>query len=103
MGSDIHAAWPPEDDEAPAHTVTLAPYLLSRTPVTNAQYLEYVQATGAQVPGCWDSGAIPPGEGDVPVTYISFAEARAHSAGLRRSLPLAFRERFTLLHPPSCR
>ncbi len=85
MGSDIHLAWPPEADESPAQTVTLAPYRLSRTPVTNAQYLAYVQATGAPAPGGWDDGAVPPGEGEVPVTYVSLGEALAFCrwAGVR--------------------
>ncbi len=85
MGSDIHSAWPPEPDEAPEQTRELEPYRLSRTPVTNAQYLAYVEATGAPTPGCWDAGSIPVGEGDVPVTYVTFSEAAAFCtwAGVR--------------------
>jgi len=41
MGSDHH--YP---DEAPAHCVSVAPFLMDRTPVTNRQFKEFVKATG---------------------------------------------------------
>ena len=36
----------PADGETPAHPVTLAPYLLDATAVTNAQFATFVKATG---------------------------------------------------------
>jgi formylglycine-generating enzyme required for sulfatase activity len=41
MGSDDH--YP---EEAPAHHVTVAPFAIARTPVTNAQFAGFVMATG---------------------------------------------------------
>ena len=41
MGSDRH--YP---EEAPAHRVTIAPFRIDRTPVTNRQFRRFVQATG---------------------------------------------------------
>lgn len=41
MGSDKH--YP---EEAPSHRVTVAPFLIDATPVTNAQFREFVKATG---------------------------------------------------------
>jgi formylglycine-generating enzyme required for sulfatase activity len=41
MGSDRH--YP---EEAPAHQVTVAPFWIDRTPVTNRQFHEFVKATG---------------------------------------------------------
>jgi formylglycine-generating enzyme required for sulfatase activity len=41
MGSDHH--YP---EEAPAHQVTVAGFWIDRTPVTNAQFLKFVKATG---------------------------------------------------------
>ncbi|CAB4705638.1 MAG: SUMF1/EgtB/PvdO family nonheme iron enzyme [Actinobacteria bacterium] len=87
MGSDVRAAWPAEPDETPERDLHVAPYRLSRTPVTNAQYLAYVEATGAPAPGCFDGGSIPPGEADVPVTYVTFAEAVAFCAWAGVRLP----------------
>ena len=41
MGSDRH--YP---EEAPVHSVTVSPFWIDRTPVTNRQFREFVQATG---------------------------------------------------------
>lgn len=41
MGSDSH--YP---EEAPAHRVTIAPFKIDRTPVTNRQFRQFVKATG---------------------------------------------------------
>src|SRR5450759_4145258 len=41
MGSDKH--YP---EEAPAHRVTVDGFWMDRTPVTNGQFLEFVEATG---------------------------------------------------------
>jgi len=41
MGSDKH--YP---EEAPSHRVTVGPFLIDATPVTNAQFREFVRATG---------------------------------------------------------
>src|SRR3954447_17351585 len=41
MGSDRH--YP---EEAPAHRVTVGPFWIDRTPVTNRQFRKFVQATG---------------------------------------------------------
>src|SRR5262245_63532229 len=49
MGSDHH--YP---EEAPSHRVSVDPFWIDRTPVTNRQFKEFVKATGyvttAQVP-----------------------------------------------------
>ncbi|MET0988539.1 MAG: formylglycine-generating enzyme family protein [Steroidobacteraceae bacterium] len=41
MGSDDHYA-----EEAPAHRVSVDPFWIDRTPVTNAQFRRFVEATG---------------------------------------------------------
>ena len=41
MGSDRHYA-----EEAPSHRVTVDPFWIDATPVTNAQFRAFVQATG---------------------------------------------------------
>jgi formylglycine-generating enzyme required for sulfatase activity len=41
MGSDRHYA-----EEAPVHRVTVDPFLIDRTPVTNRQFGDLVRATG---------------------------------------------------------
>ena len=55
---------------------------VSRTPVTNAQYAAYVQATGADAPANWENGAYPEGEDDYPVNFVSADDAQAYCAWL---------------------
>lgn len=56
MGSDRHYA-----EEAPAHRVTVDPFWIDATPVTNAQFRTFVQATGYVT---W--AEIPPDPKDYP-------------------------------------
>jgi len=45
MGSDAEQAWP-EDGEGPVRNVSVRPFLLDRYAVTNAEFAEFVSATG---------------------------------------------------------
>ena len=51
MGTDTDS-WA-YDNERPAHTVQLAPYFIDTTPVTNAAYLEFIEAGGYHDPRFW--------------------------------------------------
>lgn len=55
----------------------LPEYSLARTPVTNAQYKAFVEATGQRVPDHWEGGKIPKGKEDHPVVYVSWEDAEA--------------------------
>ncbi|MGN1158433.1 MAG: SUMF1/EgtB/PvdO family nonheme iron enzyme, partial [Agathobacter sp.] len=55
---------------------------IKRTTVTNAEYKEFVKATGAQPPSNWVNGTYPKGEENYPVNYISYADAEAYCAWL---------------------
>ena len=50
-------------------------YYLGKTPITNAQYKEFVQATGLQAPDGWTNNTPPRGEEDYPVV-VSWYDAR---------------------------
>lgn len=84
------------DNERPRHAVTLAPFEIDRTPVTNGAYVAYMEATGAEPPLYWedDAGAgwvsVARGRRDPvdlaqPVIHVSRqeADAFAHWAGKR--------------------
>ena len=75
MGSD-----PQKDPEArgfeqPQHTLYLPDYYLAKTPVTNAQYLAFVQSTGYERPQHWEDKKPPRGKEDHPVGYVSWHDA----------------------------
>ena len=84
MGNDTGRA-----DERPAHRVELAPFRAAVTPVTNAEYMRFVRATGVPEPpfvGDERSGA--PRQ---PVVGISWFDAVAYCAWLSAETGIAFR------------
>lgn len=74
MGSDQHDG-DAFADEKPAHRLFLPQFLIARTPITNAQYLLYIQATGAKVPEGWEDGQPPKDRLNHPVMEITWYEA----------------------------
>jgi formylglycine-generating enzyme required for sulfatase activity len=60
-------------------------YWLGKTPVTNAQYKAFVDATGHGKPEHWQGGGIPKGKERHPVVEVSWEDARAFCrwAGVR--------------------
>lgn len=55
---------------------------IGRTPVTNAQYADYLRSAKAIPPANWVNGAYPAGEDDFPVNDISYQDAEAYCAWL---------------------
>ncbi len=51
---------------------------VKRTQVTNAEYAQYIAATGAAAPTNWGDGSYPAGEDDYPVNYVSYDDAEAY-------------------------
>jgi len=78
MGSDPAKDAGAYDNEQPQHVLTLPEGSLSRTPVTNAQYLAFVLSTGGRAPGYWPRGKPRPGQGDRPVVDVTWREACAY-------------------------
>jgi formylglycine-generating enzyme required for sulfatase activity len=65
----------------PAHDVTVGPFAIDRTEVTNAEYAEFVKATGhAPPPGVWDGGQPSEGIARLPVSNVSYEDAAAFAA-----------------------
>jgi formylglycine-generating enzyme len=75
MGSDEG-----RPDESPVHEVEIAPFQLSRTPVTRAQYDAFVRATRPQLPPWWSDPAFD--EPDQPVVGVTWDEAAAYASWL---------------------
>ena len=96
---NLRFGWKTEwfDDEKPQHRIYLDAYYIDETPVTNADYKRFVDATGCGVPfnGVWKEAkpfnwdesrrTFPLGKGNHPVVLVSWDDAQdyAHWAGKR--------------------
>jgi len=88
------------DNERGRHIVTLAPFEIDRTPVTNAAYAEFVDATGAEPPDYWERaeggwirtamGRREPLAPDHPVVHVSHEAAEAFASWAGKRLPTEF-------------
>jgi iron(II)-dependent oxidoreductase len=78
------------DEERPRHRVVLDPFWIDRYEVTNAEYGEYLKATGAAEPRYWNrSDRFHSGEKFPrhPVVGISWFEAKAYCEWRAKRLP----------------
>ncbi len=64
-------------------------FLLDRTPVTNAQYAEFVQATGETPPAHWLGGRPPQAQPMHPVVGVSREQAQRYASFRGKRLPSA--------------
>lgn len=84
MGSDKG-----QDNEKPIHNVWLESFWLAKFPVTNADYLPFVAATGTAPPPYWhEPGFSHPLK---PVVGVNWFEAQAYGEWLRGSTGKPFR------------
>jgi formylglycine-generating enzyme required for sulfatase activity len=73
--------------------IVLAPYAMDLTPVTNAQYAEFLKASGhkpkesANFLRHWRDGAPPAGWESHPVVYVDLNDARAYARWVGKRLP----------------
>ncbi len=65
------ANYPGEGEVVPI----LKPYFISKGPITNAEYMEFVGATGHAAPSYWPVGGVPEGKERHPVTGVSYQDA----------------------------
>lgn len=84
IGVDV-VPCPARADEMPATWVELPAFRIGRTPVTNAQYREFLDATDHPAPGHWAGRRPPTGRDHHPVTYVDWQDATAFCrwAGVR--------------------
>jgi ergothioneine biosynthesis protein EgtB len=104
------------DNEAPRHEVVLRPFRLASRPVTNGEFLEFIEAGGYRQPRWWLSlgwshvidekwqaplywekvdsqwhsftlSGMRPVEADEPVCHVSYFEADAYAAWRGKRLP----------------
>lgn len=76
-------------DETPVHTVTVSPFRAAESPVTNAEYAAFVQATGvAQPPFVREARFAAP---SLPVVGINWFDATAYCEWLSERTGIRFR------------
>ena len=51
---------------------------VKRTPVTNAEYAEFLADTGYLAPSNWENGTYQTGEDELPVNFVSYEDAQAY-------------------------
>ena len=91
MGSDPDKDKNARNDEQPQYTVQLPEYSIGKYPVTNAQYLAFVDATGQESPKHWKGGKPPGDKEDHPVVYVTWHDAMAYCRWLAEATGEAYR------------
>ncbi len=79
------------DDEMPAQVLHLSEYYIMKYPVTNAQYHQFIQATGHRQPLFWQDGKTALEKANHPVVGVSFYDALAFCAWAVQETGLSIR------------
>ena len=73
--------------------VEFAQFAIDETPVTNAQFMDFLEASGYRPTRPenflkhWLEGRVPPGKEDHPVVYVALDDARAYARWAGKRLP----------------
>lgn len=92
-GVDVQYPWETSPRRSHRHRLQMAPFFIDRTPVTNAQFHAFVQATAYAPRDAhnflrhWQGGAPPPGWAQRPVTWVGIEDARAYAQWAGKRLP----------------
>jgi formylglycine-generating enzyme required for sulfatase activity len=78
------------EDETPQQESVLSGYNIDIYPVTNAEYKEFVDAAGHDLPRNWKEGAFPEGMDDHPVIWVTWHDAEAYCDWAGKRLPTEY-------------
>ena len=71
----------------PRHSITLAPFYIDRTEVTNSEYKRFVDERLHPAPDGWIDGHYPPGTDNVPVVNVTWQDATDFARWSGKRLP----------------
>jgi formylglycine-generating enzyme required for sulfatase activity len=92
-GVDVQYPWEQSARRFHRHRMAIERFHIDRTPVTNAQFLAFVEAAayrprdGQHFLHHWQNGRPPAGWDDKPVTWVALEDARAYAAWAGKRLP----------------
>jgi iron(II)-dependent oxidoreductase len=92
-GVDVHYPWEDTPRRAHRHRVHVASFFIDRTPVTNAEFKRFLDASHYRPKDDhnflrnWTNGNYPDGWDNKPVTWVSIEDARAYAAWAGKRLP----------------
>ena len=92
-GVDVQYPWEAVGRRFHRHRVHVASFYIDRTPVTNAEFKTFVDATRYHLKDDhnflrdWKDGSYPEGWDKKPVTWVSIEDARAYAAWAGKRLP----------------
>ena len=92
-GNDVQYPWEDSARRGHRHRMSVPAFFIDRTPVTNAQFRAFLDASGWRPRDPhnflrhWRDGAPPPGWDDKPVTWVAIEDARAYAAWAGKRLP----------------
>lgn len=75
--------------EGPRRKVKVKTFYIDRYEVTNAQYREFILATGYKPPSGWSGQDYPMDKGNFPVVNVSYRDAEAYAKWAKKRLPTA--------------
>lgn len=79
------------ESKLPIERVAVRDFFIARTEVTNAEYAEFIKATGRRSPAGWRGAEFPAGTGEFPVSNVSFEDAEAFCKWLGEKLGMKVR------------
>lgn len=91
MGSDPKKDEYARENEQPQHALSLPDYYMAKTPVTNTQYVAFVQASGYKPPEHWQNKQPPHGQENHPVVNVSWDDAVAYCRWLAKTTGKPYR------------
>jgi formylglycine-generating enzyme required for sulfatase activity len=92
-GVDVQYPWENSARRSHRHRLHLNGFFVDRTPVTNAEFKKFLDATHYHPKDDhnflrdWKDGNYPEGWGNKPVTWVSIEDARAYAAWAGKRLP----------------